>query len=83
MRWQGCTPIKKRNEMTNEDRLIDIEIKIARQEDMVETLNQTIYRQQKKIDELEALCSALARHIKGLREAASESGPANEKPPHY
>jgi SlyX protein len=69
--------------MTNEDRLVDIEIKIARQEDLVETLNQMVYQQQRKIDELEALCSALARRIKEMRETASESGPANEKPPHY
>lgn len=69
--------------MTSEDRLVDIEIKIARQEDLVDALNQMVYQQQKKIDELEALCTALARHIKEMREAASERGPANEKPPHY
>lgn len=69
--------------MTTEDRLVDIEIKIARQEDLVDTLNKTIYAQQKKIDELETLCAALARHIREIREAASEGGPANEKPPHY
>ncbi|MGE5648855.1 SlyX family protein [Noviherbaspirillum sp. UKPF54] len=69
--------------MTTDERLIDIEIKLARQDDLVETLNQTVYRQQKKIDELEALCTALARHVKDLREAASERGPAHERPPHY
>lgn len=69
--------------MTTENRLAEIEIKIARQEDLVETLNQMVYRQQKKIDELEALCSALARHVKDMRDAAAESMPANEKPPHY
>ncbi|HJV86459.1 MAG TPA: SlyX family protein [Noviherbaspirillum sp.] len=69
--------------MTNEDRLVDIEIRIARQEDMIDTLNKTVYEQRKKIDELEALCIALARHIREIREAASERGPANEKPPHY
>lgn len=69
--------------MTTENRLVEIEIKIARQEDLVETLNQMVYRQQKKIDELEALCSALARHVKDMRDAAAESMPANEKPPHY
>ncbi len=69
--------------MTTEDRLVDIEIKLARQEDLVETLNKTVYQQQKKIDELQALCSALARHVKDLRDAASERGPAHEKPPHY
>jgi len=71
------------NREANEERLVDIEIKLARQEDLVETLNQTVFRQQQKIDELEALCSALARHIRTLREAAAEPGAANEKPPHY
>lgn len=68
--------------MNTEERLVEIEIKLARQEDLVDTLNQTVYRQQKKIDELEALCAALARHVREMREAAA-AGPANEKPPHY
>jgi SlyX protein len=72
--------------MTIEDRLVDIEIKIARQEDLVDTLNRTIYEQQKKIDELEALCTALARHIREMRDSAKDgthAAPINEKPPHY
>lgn len=67
-----------------ENRLVEIEIKLARQEDLVESLNQAIYRQQKKIDELEALCMALARHVREVRQRADESGgAAHEKPPHY
>jgi SlyX protein len=66
-----------------ENRLIDIEIKLARQEDLVDTLNQTIYRHQKKIDELEALCLALARRLKEVQQGASDRGPADEIPPHY
>ena len=66
-----------------ENRLVDIEIKLARQEDLVDTLNQTIYRQQKKIDELEALCTALARRMQEVQQAAHERGPAHEIPPHY
>lgn len=69
--------------MTIEDRLIEIEIKVTRQEDMVDALNQMVYQQQRKIEELETLCSALARHVKDMRAAAAEPGPANEKPPHY
>ncbi|HEY8608650.1 MAG TPA: SlyX family protein [Noviherbaspirillum sp.] len=69
--------------MVNEERIVDIEIKLARQEDLVDTLNQTVFRQQQKIDELEKLCTALARHLREIREAASERGPANDKPPHY
>lgn len=68
--------------MTTEERLIDIEVRITRQEDMVDELNKTVYQQQKKIDELETLCAALAQHIKELHEAANatESSPISEKP---
>jgi SlyX protein len=76
-------PFHGESELITEDRLVDIEIKVARQEDMVDALNQMVYQQQKKIEELETLCTALARHIKDMRAAAAEQGPANEKPPHY
>lgn len=66
--------------MPVDERLVELEIKFARQDDLLDVLNQTVYRQQKRIDELEALCTALARHIKDMREA---SVPTNEKPPHY
>jgi SlyX protein len=71
------------NPMNTEDRLVELEIKVARQDDMVDALNKLVYQQQKKLDELEALCSALARRIKDMREAATEQSPADEKPPHY
>jgi SlyX protein len=66
----------------NEDRFIDIEIKLTRQEDLLDTLNKTVYEQQKKIDELEALCTALAHRMRDLTEA-SRQNPINEPPPHY
>lgn len=69
--------------MINEDRIVDIEIKLSRQEDLVDTLNQMVYRQQNKIDELEALCSALAHRMKDMATAAEAQGAANERPPHY
>lgn len=66
-----------------ENRLIDIEIKLARQEDLVDALNQTVYQQQKKIDELAALCAALARHVKQAQDDASQQNLAHDRPPHY
>lgn len=69
--------------MMNEERMVDIEIKLTRQEDLIEELNQTVYRQQKKLDELEALCAALARRLKELASGGNEQGAANERPPHY
>lgn len=67
--------------MSDENRIIDIEIKLAHQENLVESLNQTIYEQGRRIDQLEAMVAKLAEHIRALRDAGQ--GPLNEKPPHY
>jgi len=68
----------------NEERLINIETKIAYQEDLIEELNKTVYQQQRKLDRLEAICESLAMHIKSLADAGNEGKqPANERPPHY
>lgn len=69
--------------MMHEDRLIDIETKIAYQEDLLQELNKIIYQQQKKIDRLEAVCDALTGHVQELSEAVAEGGATNERPPHY
>lgn len=69
--------------MSTEDRLVEIEIRLARQDDLVDALNRLVYQQQKKIDELEALCTALARHVKDMRAATTAHSPGDEKPPHY
>ncbi|PWB54678.1 MAG: SlyX protein [Nitrosomonadales bacterium] len=66
-----------------EERLIEIESKIAYQEDAVQELNKAIYQQQKQIDKLEAICTALINHVRDLSDAMAESSAANEKPPHY
>ncbi|WP_353156987.1 SlyX family protein [Herminiimonas fonticola] len=67
----------------NEDRIVDIEIKLTRQEDLVDALNKMVYEQQKKIDELESLCIALVGRLKEVASGANEQGAANERPPHY
>ncbi len=67
--------------MSNEDRFVDIEIKLAHQEDMVEELNQVVYQQSRRIDQLEAMVSQLAEHIRN--NAQSGPNPVNDKPPHY
>jgi SlyX protein len=67
--------------VSDEDRFIDIEIKLAHQEDLVESLNQTVYEQARRIDQLEGMVAKLAEHLRALRDAGQ--GPVNEKPPHY
>ena len=66
-----------------EDRFIAIEIKLSRQEDLVETLNEQLYLQQKKIDALETLCAVLARQIQHSARASDAAPAAHEPPPHY
>lgn len=68
--------------MTVEERLIEIEIKLTRQEDLTQELNQLVYQQQKQIDELRAFCARLARQAEDLADGGSAPS-ANEKPPHY
>ena len=50
---------------------------------LLDVLNQTVYQQQKKIDELDALCVALAKRLADVHARLPDSLPANEKPPHY
>lgn len=66
-----------------EERLVNIESKLASQEYLLDVLNQTVYQQQKKIDELDALCVALAKRLADVHARLPDSLPANEKPPHY
>ena len=67
--------------MSQEDRFVDIEIKLAHQEDLVESLNQMVYQQGRRIDQLEAMVNGLAEHIRNN----AQSGPnlVNDRPPHY
>jgi SlyX protein len=67
--------------VSDEDRIIDIEIKLAHQENLVESLNQTVYEQGRRIDQLDAMVAKLAEHVRTLRDAGQ--GPVNERPPHY
>ena len=67
--------------MEHEDRFVDIEIKLAHQEDLVETLNQTIYQQGRRIDQLEAMMAKLAEHVRSVQDGRQI--PLNEKPPPY
>lgn len=71
----------------HEERLENIETKIAYQEDLIEELNKVVYQQQQKLAQLEAICTSLARHIGSMNETGNDAGndskPADERPPHY
>lgn len=66
---------------TLNERIEALEVRLAYQDDTIETLNQTITAQWQQID-------ALTRQVAELRERLQETesstpGPTNERPPHY
>ncbi len=63
------------------ERIDTMEMRIAYQDDTIETLNATITAQWKQIDMLTRQMAALGER---LAEAETAVGtPANERPPHY
>jgi SlyX protein len=66
----------------NESRLTELETKLAFAEDLLETLNQTVARQQGQIDSLQQQLRLLHQQLK---EAVPDEArtPRDEIPPHY
>jgi SlyX protein len=63
----------------NEERLINIEMKISHQDQMLEELHQVVYAQQAAIDLLEKKIKIMSEQMS----ADADIRPAGEKPPHY
>ncbi|MBL6986276.1 MAG: SlyX family protein [Methylobacter sp.] len=67
----------------NDERIIELEIKAAYQEDLLQTLNKIVGRQQQQIDRLDATCRMLNDRIKSLSVEAGGGESIEEVPPHY
>jgi len=70
----------------DDNRIVELEIKAAYQDDLLQALNQIVAEQQHAIWRLEATCQLLHERIKSLAETGRdkpelETGP--ETPPHY
>ena len=66
-----------------EERLVDLETKLAYQEDTIQALNEVVCEQQKQIDQLAATCKLLVDRIRQLSVPAEMDEILDEKPPHY
>ncbi|MFM6962212.1 SlyX family protein [Polynucleobacter victoriensis] len=68
--------------MNQDERITNLEVKLSFSEDLLEELNQTVYKQQQQID-------ALIKEVKALKlQMASNlpsdgNSPRDEIPPHY
>ena len=66
----------------SEDRLVDIEVKLAHQEQLLIDLDQVVTDQQAKIMRLEELCNELIERVRAAGDGATDA-PHDERPPHY
>ena len=67
----------------NDDRIIELEIKTAYQEDLLQELNKIVSRQQQQIARLEATCRLLNERINSLSTGGNGAESVDEVPPHY
>ena len=67
----------------SEDRFLDIETKLAYQEDLVESLNQVVSDQQRQIDALEKTCRQMADRLMNLSDAFEPRQVEDAPQPHY
>ncbi len=66
----------------SDTRITELEIKIAYQEDLLQSLNTVVSNQQLQINRIEETCKLLNDRLKSIREIESINQ-SNEKPPHY
>lgn len=62
--------------------MIELETKVAYQEDMIEQLNNVIIEQQQSIDRLSARLDQMVKHLEA-EENAEVNDLSDEIPPHY
>ncbi len=66
-----------------EKRIITLETKLAYQEDLIQSLDETVFEQQKRLDQLEAAYRYLLVQTQEQSENAPADKAVDEKPPHY
>jgi SlyX protein len=67
----------------SEERLVDIESRLAHQDQLLNELNDVVTQQQQKIMNLEELCRSLVDRIRSMGNALPADAPQDEQPPHY
>ena len=67
----------------SEERFVDLETRLAHQDQLLHELNDVVTDQQAKIMQLEELCRSLIDRVRSLGESLPAGNPADERPPHY
>lgn len=67
----------------SEERFIDLESRLAHQDQLLGELNDVVTAQQAKIMQLDELCSSLIDRVRSLSEGLPAGDADDERPPHY
>ncbi len=67
----------------SEERFIDLESRLAHQDQLLHELNDVVTDQQAKIMKLEELCLSLIDRVRSIGDGGESGDPADERPPHY
>ena len=67
----------------SEERFIDLESRLAYQEQLLNELNDVVTDQQARIMRLDELCKSLITKVRSMGDAMPASDPGDERPPHY
>lgn len=65
---------------------MDLEVRVAYQEQTIEELNQALVQQEMALQKLERVCAELVRRVDNMRasgETGSNPSAEDERPPHY
>ncbi len=67
----------------DEQRIIEIETKLAHQEQMLMELDDALTTQQSTIMTLERMCASMAERMQSLSGDETAASRGDERPPHY
>lgn len=67
----------------SEQRFVDLESRLAHQDQLLNTLNDAVTSQQAQIMRLEELCKSLIQRVRSMGDSAADGNAADERPPHY
>lgn len=66
-----------------DDRLVDLESRLAHQENLIDALNAQLVEQQARLTDLESLNRELLNRFRSLAASIPAAGGDDQPPPHY
>jgi len=67
----------------SEERFVDLESRLAHQDQLLHELNDVVTEQQARLMQREELCCSLIERVRAMGEGAPAGSADDERPPHY